>query len=483
MQNIAKYIIQKGLPVLFFIMMASCQDSFLDVLPKGKLIAEKTADYDMLLNTVSLVNMGTYAQALMGDEIASVSSYYSGMNLRDKLLFQWADEINQDNEDAAEMTVPMQNLYLYNKIINEVMDSKEGTETEKKSLRAEALAGRAWTYFLLINYYGKPFDASTASSDPGFPIMTRSDITSNKYTRVSVQNVYDFIIDDLTKAIPDLPELTHRLRMSKPAAEGLLGKVYAFMGNFESALKAFNEAFADINEARISLELYNYNTAFTTGGSFYPVSATNGPTYPTAPNNTESLYGKQFTSAIPTTRCQVVLSPKTLELFGSNDMRLNFYTPYPPNSNVLLPLGTKRRFGPTTVQIGVLLPDLYLLRAECKARMNDLSGAVKDLETLRAKRMPVGDAAIPNSIASNKLSLIQYILEERIREFAEQGFRWFDMRRLSVDPLFTSPTYTHVIYSAEGSIVDTYTLNAPNRLTLRIPPKVISQNPGMENNP
>jgi tetratricopeptide (TPR) repeat protein len=482
MQNIAEYIKRTGLLVFILTGLAACTDSFLDILPKGKLIAEKTEDYNMLLNTTSLVNLGTYAQLLMGDEISAVSSYYSGATLRDKLLFQWADEINQDNENAAEMAVPMQNIYHYNKIINEVMDSKEGTEAQKKELRAEALAGRAWTYFLLINYYGKPYDATTASSDPGFPIITKSDITGNEYTRESVQDVYDFIINDLTEAIPDLPALTHRLRMSKPAAEGLLGKVYTFMGNFDMALTAFNNAFADLNDAKISVGLYNYNTAFDAGGSFYPINAVYGPTYPTAPNNAENLYGKQFTSSVPTTKSQIVLSLKALELFGATDRRLKFYTSYPQSSTVLLPLGTKRRFGPTTAQIGVILPDLYLLRAECKARKNDLAGAVDDVEALREKRMPAVDALVPTSIASDKLSLIKFILDERIREFAEQGFRWFDMRRLSVDPLFALPAYTHVLYSATGEITDTYTMD-PKRLTLRLPPKVMGQNPGMENNP
>ena len=73
-----------------------------------------------------------------------------------------------------------------------------------KGSTPEAMAGRAWTYFLLINYYGKPYSAATAATDPGFPIIQVADVTTTTFTRASVQEVYDFIIKDLTTAIPNL---------------------------------------------------------------------------------------------------------------------------------------------------------------------------------------------------------------------------------------------------------------------------------------
>ena len=81
----------------------------------------------------------------------------------------------------------MRNVYIYNMVINEVLNATDGTDQEKKAIQAEALAGRAWTYFLLINYYGKPYQEATASTDPGFPIVTDADVAAKIYTRASVK--------------------------------------------------------------------------------------------------------------------------------------------------------------------------------------------------------------------------------------------------------------------------------------------------------
>ena len=69
----------------------------------------------------------------------------------------------------------------------------------------------------------------------------------------------------------------------------------------------------------------------------------------------------------------------------------------------------------------------------------------------------------------------------REREFAFTGFRWFDMRRLSVDPLFAGTAYTHTVYDPGGNSV--YTLKQPERLVLQIPATYLNANPGMQDNP
>ena len=467
--------------------LLSCKKDFLEIKPKGKLIAQTVSDYNLLLSNLDFLNMGSGfsgggdAQVPMSDEVSAVDPFFSGTSLRKQRLFRRDDVIYEPNEDALEMTVPMKNIYAYNTIINEVLNATEGTDQLKLSLQAEAMAGRAWTYFLLINYYGKPYKAATSVTDPGFPIITQADVTETKFARASVKEVYDFIVNDLTAAIPNLPaQTTHRLRMSKAAAEGLLGKVYMFMGKFNEALPQLNAAITDMGSAAIPVRLYDYNVTLGPGGSFLPIGLF-GPTYPTVPNNEENVYAKQFANTWNSTSSELVISPQTVALFNSTDLRLKFYknTPYP--SGTLYPYGMLRRVAPSTTQFGVIVPDLYLLRAECKARLNDLTGAKDDVEALRVKRMPSSDASVPAAIASNQLSLTKFILEERIREFAMQGFRWFDMRRLSVDPVFnTTINYIHTLYDASGS-TSTFVLK-PERFVLRFTQKLIDQNPGMQNN-
>jgi hypothetical protein len=475
--------------VLFLCLMvgfSSCQDDFLEITPKGRIISKTVSDYNLTLNNLSLVNVINAfgvgaAQVPMGDEIAAFDPYFSGVAARHQRLFRWEDIVYEPDENAVEMSMTMQSIYIYNAIINGVMDATDGTELTKKSLQAEALAGRAWTYFLLINYYGLPYSESTASTAAGFPIVKDADVTLTGFSRASVKEVYDFIIEDLTTAIPNLPQQTSsRLRMSRSAAEGLLGKVYVFMGRYSDAITHLNSSIEGIATSSNPTRLYDYNVTFGTGGAFMPIGMF-GPAFPTLPNNQEIVYAKQFSNNWAFFDNEIILKPSTVTLYGASDLRRNFYStsafyggPYPN--------GMLRRVGPAAVQFGVVVPELYLLKAECEARLNQLPAAVADVEALRRKRMPVVDAAVSSSVAGNQEALVKFILEERIREFAVQGYRWFDMRRLSVDPVYNQTvTYTHTLFDATGNVLENYQLR-PERFALRFPQKVMDQNPGMTNN-
>lgn len=480
MKPIYRKISTSALLILSIVSFNGCKKNFLEVEPKGKLIAKTVSDYSLLLNNLDLLNVGTNAQIPMGDELASVDPYFSSSALRTQRLFRWEDVVYQPTDDSPELVTPMLNIYLYNKIITEVPNATEGTAQEKASIKAEALAGRAWTYFLLINYYGKPYQATSSAQDPGFPIVTRADVTDTQFSRASVQEVYDFILNDLTTAIPDLPkQTTSRLRMGRAAAEGLLGKVYVFMGRYNDALIQLNAAISDAGNGVLPINLYNYNVTFGTGGSFLPIT-TRSAAFPSVPNNQEILYGKQAPSSWQYSGNELVLNPKAVALYGANDVRFRLLNGSAYNG-AAYPAGLLRRGAASNAQIGVMMADLYLLRAECKARTGDLNGAKADLEFFRGKRMPAANAVVPAAIAGVPLSLIQFVLDERIREYAAQGYRWFDMRRLSVDPLFANTTYTHTLYKADGS-TQTFTLK-PERLVLRFPQKILDQNPGMQNNP
>ncbi len=468
--------------VSFLLLLLSCSSDFLEITPKGKLIAQKVYDYDLLLNNNNLLNTGgANAHVFLGDEIAAVEPYLSADEPRSQRLFKWEPNIYEDNENAPEIGSLVSQLYTYNKIINEVMDAQDGTEKQKKSIQSEALAGRAWVNFLLINYFGKPYNEQTSANDPGFPIIDKADVTETKFSRASVKDMYDFIVNDLISAIPNLPvQTTYRIRMSKPAAEALLGKVYMFMGRYSEAITYLDDALNNIQNSTIPIDLIDYNKAFSEGGLFMPINPTFGPNAPVINNNPETIYARQF-SNFWVLSSTLVISPSTINLYNPSDLRLMFYSRMPFPVGPEYPLNTMRRVGPLTTSYGVVLPDLLLLRAECRARLNDLSGAANDVELLMKNRMPAELASIPDEIKGEQFLLIKYVLDERIREYACQGVRWFDMRRLSVDPLFSSLTFNHQIFNESGDVEEI--ILPVERLVLRIPPKILSENPGMTDNP
>jgi hypothetical protein len=474
--------------------LASCKKSWLDIVPMGNQVAVTTEDFNKIMNDPAFYNtmVGGWAEAqLMGDEIAAEGPFFANMSswdLRDR-YFEWRDSIFPDASISPfTLRAHLDKVYQLNFVINEVMSSTGGTDAQKREIRAQALATRAWSTFNMANYYCKPYAAATAATDLGFPIITVADVNQTQFPRGTVQQTYDVIIKDLQEALLSItvkPQIV--TRWSKPAVEGILGKVYLFMGKYNEALPLLKAALADV-AANGQTRLYNYNQTLAPGGTFLPVTSYSGPS--NSPGNvqndlTEAVISKVFSSGSfsgnQTGNDGLVLTPQAQALYGAGDLRLLFYTNKHEDNSVNA-AGRIRKYGVSYSRWGLQLPDLYLFAAEAKARTNDLPGAVTDLVTLRSNRMPPADAAVPAATAGDQNLLIKFIIDERIREFALEGYRWFDMRRLSVDPLFAGMTFTHTIYNADNS-TKVYTLKQPTRLVMKLPRNITDGNPEMPNNP
>ena len=116
--------------------------------------------------------------------------------------------------------------------------------------------------------------------------------------------------------------------------------------------------------------------------------------------------------------------------------------------------------------------EIYLNAAEAAARLNKLPEARKRLLKLMENRYtPEGYELKKDAVdAMSQEALIKEVLEERARELAFEGHRWFDLRRT------TRP-------KIEKTVKDqTYILGENDaRYTLRIPQDAIDANPGLLN--
>ena len=459
--------------VVFTTSLTSCSDEFLEIIPKGRLIAEKVVDYDKMFYNLNLVNMrSTNAQVPMGAELVAFEPYFTATDLRTQRLYKWEARVYEDEQNAAELENTMENLYIYNKIINEVMSATEGSEQEKASLQAEALAGRAWVYFMVTNYYGMPYNEETSGTDLGFPIVLEADLVADNFTRATVEENYELMVSDLTKAIPNLPmQVNSRFRFSRAAGKALLGKIYTFMGKYEEAKPMLEQALGEMKNIGIEAGLLDYN---------------NGYRSQRVDTDPESLYGKQIINNWANTSNELVVKPEVMALYQETDLRLQaLYVKTARGNNAPYPVEGvyRKQKGSGQTFYGVRVPELYLLLAEVRARLNDLNAATTLLEDFRAHRMPIAEADVPAATASNREALLKYIFDERLREFAALGFHWFDMRRLTVDQDIPTPAsnYSHILYDAEGNVIEEYKLTQ-DRLVLRFPKSVMDQNPNLINN-
>jgi hypothetical protein len=130
--------------------------------------------------------------------------------------------------------------------------------------------------------------------------------------------------------------------------------------------------------------------------------------------------------------------------------------------------------GSTPLFGGIANDEVYLIRAECRARLNNVSGALEDLNTLLQKRWKAG-TYIPVT-ENDSQALLEIILAERRKELLFRTTRWSDLRRLNRESNF-AVTLSRTINDTE------YRLPAGDlRYAFPIPPQEI-QNSGIEQNP
>ncbi len=138
--------------------------------------------------------------------------------------------------DLHYRTIALSNLVIEN--------LETSTLTNKDRASAEAKFFRAWCYFELTTMFGDVplrLKLPTAAEDFSSPKSPRSDI----YAQVKA---------DLTDAIQFLPSksaVSQNFRVSKGAAEALMGKVLVFEGNYSQAIPFFE---AVINDPAHDLE-------------------------------------------------------------------------------------------------------------------------------------------------------------------------------------------------------------------------------------
>lgn len=476
-----------------FLVFSSGCDEFLNVTPKGLDVLKTTEQYNGIFNNANLFSylnirnqpggisslLGSAEMPLfMGDDIFSSAGFLNAIpTIAWQNGFKWSADPYLPTDESNEWGAFYNQLYNYNIVVTGVMDSEGGTLERKKELLAEARACRAFNHFLVANLFGQPFDENTASTDLSVPIVVNADVNAGNFKRATVRELYDFITKELTEAIPDLQAKVYsRVRMSRPAAQYMLGMVYFQMRKYQDALKLFNDCRAGLTGGPVSIRLYNYNTTMTTAaptGWFTDSQPWRGASgYPLLYNSDETIFLRQLSISSTVNRNCLFLKPNILALFATTDHRRKlFFDKNAANGTIALP-GFMRN-SPTSVNLGPNVPNLLLMSAECKARGNDLTGAKTDVEELRKNRMPVTNATVT---ATTQDELIRFVLDERHREFASTGMRWFDMRRLVKDAKFNNLDRTKKFDTETFTLTD-------NRLTLKIPPQILQYNPSMVDNP
>jgi SusD family. len=282
----------------------------------------------------------------------------------------------------------------------------------------EAKFVRAYSYFYLVNLWGD------------VPLVLIADVSRTAATgRHPVSEVYDQIIADLTDArmLLSAAGTQAKSRAGAAAATALLSRVLLYRGDWSGAeresatviagfppLEAPLEGLFKAGHPETIFELWK-ERGYSFGATYIPATSTGAPT--------------------------LVVRDGLLELLDEQDGRRSAYVSV-NGSGLHFPYKYKLRTVSAEPEYDVLLrlPELYLINAEAKLMLGDITGSI---DMLNAVRQRAGLAGLDHSLPGD--AVVRALIDERARElFCEGGHRFFDLKRLGlIDEVMaaTKPTW------------------------------------------
>lgn len=434
--------------------LASCK-KFLDEKPDGKLATPATFnDLDGMLDLYSQLNARYPSAAeVCADNYYLTNADWAAVSEPHRNYYLW----QKFDETLGEWLPPFNNIFYANVILHHLPDISctPGQVPLLPGLKGSALFLRAYYFYALSQLFAPAYDPATATTDLGLPLRLNPDV-NERSVRSSVQQTYDQILSDLQQAVSLLPvQQPRKHRPSKPAAYAMLARTFLVMREYQKA-----GLYAD-SCLQLYDSLINYNTLNASA------------TIPFTQFNKEVIYDCRSAapSALSQTRAKVDSS--LYNSYTANDIRKTIF--FRSNGNGTYAFkGNYTGLNNASLFTGIAVDEIYLIRAEARARAGNITLAMQDLNKLLAARWRTG--TFIDFTAANANEALILILKERRKELLFRGLRWSDLRRLNKEQQFET-TLTRLLNNQQYQL-------PPNslRYTLQIDHTAIQQS-GMQQNP
>jgi starch-binding outer membrane protein, SusD/RagB family len=444
----------KHIPILIFFLATSCSE----------LLEPKPIDLltdDVVLNEpkdVPNVEIGLYsafrpiipAAVIAGDATADMLIHNGTFTQYREL---GTKQITSANASVATLWGSIYNtVYLANFIIERLPQVSGVTAAQRDRVLGTAHFLRGYAYFVALYSFG------------GVPKVTDIAIDVNRnIARASESEILDFILDDYTEALSKVPASTSNAAfVNEFSVRAALAKYYLYLGNnaqaqsFATNVISSNEYLLEPKFENLVLKDFTTEAIFEVGYTLADDPGTNGSI---GLNNL--FVGRR--EIIPSN--QVIVALASVES-GERFSTISFNSSNLKGSDngwSVAKYGTADQDNNNVVVFR--LAEMYLIRAEARAKLNNLTGSRDDLNVLRNR------AKAPVITSASQSQLIQLIEDERRVELAFEGHRWYDLVR-------TNRAKT-VMSAFSSNWKDAYELwPIPQREILNNPALAENQNPG-----
>ena len=355
-------------------------------------------------------------------------------------------------------------------VVLDMLDKVKGEDSAKANVEGQALAMRAWFYFMLVNLYAQPYNAPGVdiNASPGVPLITTSAVKDLYPIRASVADVYAQIEADLLKALPLLEQHGQQNRKFKATdmfVYTLLSRMYLYMEEWD---KAIEYATKGLQKNPNLCNLADYVTETGTGTFTDGLYGINSPEaiwwgYGLLNQEYEAYDWGMFMYNLRVYGVSTGLR-NLYETSGNADNRMdmrytyyyfwkNLYYPFFQYSMVYGDKASRTTTLSSRTVKGMRVSELYLNRAEAYIHAGGRdSEALSDLNTLRRHRYDTHKEAYQSVSGISGDELLSFCRDERRRELSFEDHRWFDLRRYGMPEIkhtiqldITEPAVEHIL--------------------------------------
>jgi len=421
--------------LLLMLHLFSCK-GFLDVKPSKALLVPTTlSDFDALLDNTNIFNTGPELNEIASDDLYTTDDGWVSLSSpEEQPVYIFADAPFQGIGYIGDWDTPFQQVFYTNVVLDGLQALNPAVDgSDYNRVKGSALFQRAFAFYNAVRLFSKPYNAQTAATDLGIPLRLNSQVNI-KSVRATVKATYDQVLNDLKVASALLP-LTPKFktRPCKPAALGLLARIYLSMGDYTDAGKYADSCLQLYNK------LYDYNTLDSTSSSPLPQVIPD--------NGDEVIFYAGLTSYDYDFSSLTFVDSVLYRSYQNNDLRRVMF--FMNNGSGLY--NYKGTYTGNEVFFGGLATDeIYFIRAECFVRAGNLTAGLADLNTVLSTRWKAG--TFVSFSAADADAALQLILRERRKELVARGLRWDDLRRLNTDPRFQT-TVSHPINGQQHLLV------------------------------
>lgn len=326
----------------------------------------------------------------------------------------------------------------------------EGRDALPPAIVGEAFALRALSYFYLMNIYAymptNIINAKKTIEDQnrgGVPLITEAVLSLSDVTfpaRASIDEVYDFMLADIERAIGLLNASGTKARFTKGGAAALGSRIALYRGDWALAAQYAEEAIAS-GIARLSTSTAYANdwaTAVHPEALWYLEFQNNENQGPNESLQSIYISGPTLLHENYVGNGDFTPSQAIRDLIGANpsDVRNGILKPQsgPGRANPIGRIELHKFQGntgqPNTDNIPIFrMSEMYLNLAEARYHLNQLPAAQAALQTLKRRNLNNPGLLITEAGPA----LLEEILTERRTELLGEGHRFFDLKRYGRD--------------------------------------------------